>query len=683
MERAQKPASNTTGPVGAAASVTMPDHGRARAVIDTVRPVVDCGRYPVKRVVGEAIDAEADVVADGHDKLGCVLEYRSGVEQRWRETRMRDAGNDTWVASFTPTELGTWEFRIRAWADRFLTWAHDLRARMDAAQEIETDLEIGAGIVKETVRHARESDAELGESLERWANRLVDARSVRERAEAALGPELASLMWNGSPRSHSTVSDPIPVWVDRPRAQFGAWYEMFPRSASADPGRHGTLADTQALLPYVASMGFDVLYLPPIHPIGHTARKGPNNSPDADPDDVGSPWAIGSQAGGHDAIHPELGTLEDFDRLVRAAREHGLEIALDIAFQCSPDHPYVREHPDWFRHRPDGSIQYAENPPKKYQDIYPLDFECQDWRGLWEELLGVFRFWIARGVRIFRVDNPHTKPFAFWEWVIATVREAEPDVIFLSEAFTRPKRMARLAKIGFSQSYTYFAWRSNPDELREYVEELASAPMRDTMRPSFWPNTPDILTEQLQTGGRPGAMARLALAATLSPSYGIYGPVFELCDFTAREGAEENLDSEKYQIRHWNRDDPWSLRHFITAVNRIRRENPALSRLGPISFHHCDDPAHLAYSKRSGDGRNTVLCVVNTDAHSTRAGLVRLDLGRLGIGPDERFTAHDLLTDTRYTWRGADNFVSLDAGLSHIFRVEPADRTERDFEGFA
>jgi starch synthase (maltosyl-transferring) len=444
---------------------------------------------------------------------------------------------------------------------------------------------------------------------------------------------------------------------------------MFPRSASFEPGRHGTLDDVRRRLDYVAEMGFEVLYLPPIHPIGRTERKGRNNSSGAEPDEVGSPWAIGSSDGGHKSVHPDLGTLEDFDRLVAAASEKGIEIALDIAFQCSPDHPYVTEHPEWFRHRPDGSVQYAENPPKKYQDIYPFDFECDNWRALWAELKSIFVFWAERGVLVFRVDNPHTKPFAFWDWVIAEVRREYPDAIFLSEAFTRPKKMQRLAKGGFTQSYTYFTWRKTAEELRAYVEELAKSPLCDLMRPSFWPNTPDILTEQIASGGRDGAMARLVLAATLTPTYGIYGPVYELADFVQRPGAEENLNSEKYEVRWWDRDDRWSLRHFIAGVNRIRRDHPALQQFRRVRFHHCDNTAHLAYSKRSEDGADTVLCVVNTDAMAERWGVVRLDLDSMGLTPDEEFTAHDLLSGIAYAWRGADHAIGLGPGRSHIFRI--------------
>lgn len=658
------------GPAGVAARSRGADDGRTRAVIDAVRPMVDGGRFAAKRVVGETVRVEADAFTDGHDRLGCVLRHRRVGDTAWSETRLRESHNDLWLGEFTPTGVGAWEFGVVAWVDPFLTWSHDLSRRIGAGQGVGTDLEIGAAIVREAATGAKGAD---GSALKGWARRLEDAKTAeRERADAALDDELAELMWRASPRRYAIESPVVPVWVDRRLALFGAWYEMFPRSAAFERGKHGTLDDVRRRLGEVAEMGFDVLYLPPIHPIGRTERKGKNNAPAAGPDDVGSPWAIGAEEGGHKSVHPDLGTLEDFDRLVEAASEQGIEIALDIAFQCSPDHPYVTEHPEWFRHRPDGSIQYAENPPKKYQDIYPFDFECDAWEALWAELKSVFLFWAERGVRVFRVDNPHTKPFAFWDWVIAEVRKDYPDAIFLSEAFTKPKKMQRLAKGGFTQSYSYFTWRPGPEELREYVEELATPPLCDLMRASFWPNTPDILTEQLATGGRDGAMARFVLAATLTPAYGIYGPVYELCDFTQRPGAEENLNSEKYEVRWWDRDDRWSLKHFIGTVNRIRRERPALQQFRRVSFHDCENPAHLAYSKRSQDGADTVLCVVNTDPKAEQWGGVSLDLASMGLTPEDAYTAHDLLTGVAYPWRGAHQVVGLKPGQSHIFRIDGA-----------
>jgi len=475
----------------------------------------------------------------------------------------------------------------------------------------------------------------------------------------------------------------LTVVVEREKARFSTWYELFPRSCSPQPGRHGTLRDCAAWLPYIASMGFDLIYLPPIHPIGRTFRKGKNNSVTAQPDDVGSPWAIGSMEGGHKSIHPELGTLEDFRQFVFKAAEYGLEVAIDIAFQCSPDHPYGREHPEWFRTRPDGTIQYAENPPKKYQDIYPLNFETSQWRELWEELKSVLEHWIHQGVRIFRVDNPHTKAFPFWEWVIRELKGQYPEVIFLAEAFTRPHVMYRLAKLGFSQSYTYFTWRNTKQELTDYFRELTGSDVREYLRPNLWPNTPDILPEFLQVGGRPAFMIRLVLAATLGASYGIYGPAFELCENTPREpGSEEYLNSEKYELKHRDLNSAWSLKDFIGRVNRIRSENPALQSNHSLRFHDTDNPALICYSKATDDLSNIIIVVVNLDAFHTQASWINLDLKTLGLAADHSFQAHDLLGEGRYLWQGARNYVELtpESLPAHILRVRKWVRTERDFD---
>ncbi len=472
------------------------------------------------------------------------------------------------------------------------------------------------------------------------------------------------------------------VVVERPRAAYGAWYELFPRSCSPEPGRHGTLRDCAERLAYVAGMRFDVVYLPPIHPIGRTHRKGRDNSPTAAPGDPGSPWAIGAPEGGHTAVHPELGTLEDFDHLLARARELGLEIALDIAFQCSPDHPWVKEHPEWFRHRPDGSIQYAENPPKRYQDIYPFDFECADWRALWQALLEVVLFWAKRGVLVFRVDNPHTKPFAFWEWLIAEVRARHPEAVFLSEAFTRPKVMRYLAKVGFSQSYTYFTWRNTKQELVDYFTELTCTPVREYLRPNLFANTPDINPEFLQSGQRSAFALRLVLAATLAGSYGIYGPPFELCVGDALPGREEYRGSEKYEIRHWDLDSPDSLAPLIRRINQIRRDNPPLVRHGPVRFLPVDNDQLLAYLRTAPGDVDPVLVVVNLDPHHVQSGFLELPTAELGLDPEHGLQVHDLLGNGRYLWRGARNYVQLDpaATPAHVFRLRRHVRTERDFD---
>jgi starch synthase (maltosyl-transferring) len=473
------------------------------------------------------------------------------------------------------------------------------------------------------------------------------------------------------------------VIAEREKARFSTWYEVFPRSTGDEPGRHGTFGDCEQRLPYIASMGFDVVYLPPIHPIGHRFRKGKNNSPAAEPGDVGSPWAIGDETGGHTAIHPELGTLEQFQSFLAAARGLGLEVALDIAFQCTPDHPWTRTHPEWFRKRPDGTTQYAENPPKKYEDIYPLDFETAQWRELWEALKGVVDFWIAQGVRLFRVDNPHTKPFRFWEWCIDAVRAEHADVLFLAEAFTRPHVMKRLAKLGFSQSYTYFTWRDTKAELIVYFTELIKSAVSEYLQPNLWPNTPDILPQVLQVGGHPAFMMRLLLAATLSASYGIYGPAFELGENTPREqGGEEYLNSEKYELRQWNLDSPQNIRHFIARVNHIRRDNPALQHNRSLTFHETDNPNLICYTKTSDDLSNAIIVVVNLDCAHTQSGWVTLDARQLGIEPGKTFQAEDLLSGGHFLWRTPRDYVELapDRFPGHILRVRRWVRTEKDFD---
>jgi starch synthase (maltosyl-transferring) len=654
--------------------------GRQRVIIEGVEPEVDCGRFPVKRTVGERVRVEADAFTDGHDAVTVRLLWRPESQEKWREAAMEPLGNDRWRAEFTPKEQGRWLYTVTAWVDRFKTWRRDLKKRVDAGQDVASDLLVGAELVREASERAAKSDARVLAAL---AEDLEKKTDLSDRLALALDEELALLMDRHADRGSATVySKELAVVVDRERARFSTWYEMFPRSTGPE-GKHGTFRDAEARLPYIAGMGFDVLYLPPIHPIGTTFRKGKNNAVTAEPGDVGSPWAIGAEEGGHKAILPELGMEEDFRRFVQKAREHGLEIALDVAFQTSPDHPYVKEHPEWFRKRPDGTIQYAENPPKKYQDIYPFDFETGEWRALWEELKSVFDHWIGFGVKIFRVDNPHTKPFPFWEWVIKEIKREHPDVLFLSEAFTRPKIMYRLAKLGFTQSYNYFPWRNRRWELVEYFTELTQTPVREFFRPNLWPNTPDILTEPLQIGGRPAFVQRLMLAATLGASYGIYGPAYELMEHLPRErGSEEYLDSEKYQLRQWDLERPDSLSELIALVNRIRRENPALQSDRSLRFHTADNEQILCYSKMAGD--NVIVVAVNLDPNYAQAAWVELDLPALGLEGDQPFQVHDLLTGARYLWHGSRNFVRLDPHQvpAHIFRVRRRVRSERDFDYF-
>ena len=658
----------------------------SRVVIEEVTPELDGGRFPVKRTVGEEVVVEADVLAEGHDVLRAVVLHRAESEGAWTEVPMTPIGHDRWRAAFVVRVLEPHRYTVEAWVDGFLGWRHGLERKLEAGAVEPVDLLVGAALVDAAAERAEVDRAEDAPPLRTWAAALRGAGPLEARAARALEDELAALVMRHPDRTHAARHPrELLVNVERERARTGAWYELFPRSASADPGRHGTFDDVIARLPYVAGMGFDVLYLPPIHPIGRAFRKGKNNVPMAGPDDVGSPWAIGADEGGHSAIHPGLGTIEDFRRLVARAREHGLELALDLAFQCAPDHPWVREHPEWFRQRPDGSIQYAENPPKKYQDVYPIEFENPHWRELWAALLGVVERWADEGARIFRVDNPHTKPFPFWEWLIREARRTRPDLVFLAEAFTRPKVMARLAKLGFSQSYTYFTWRNTKPELERYLTELTRGEAREYFRPAFWPNTPDILPEPLQFGGRPVFQARLVLAATLAATYGIYGPAFELLDARAvRPGSEEYLDSEKYQLRHWDLDREDSLRDFVARVNQIRREHPALHSNESLVFHAVDNDQLLAYSKATPDLSDVVLVIVNLDPHHVHSGWVELPRERLGLGRDEPYQVHDLLGGGRYLWHGPRNFVQLDprAAPAQIFRIRRRVRTERDFDYF-
>ncbi|ABS27267.1 alpha-1,4-glucan--maltose-1-phosphate maltosyltransferase [Anaeromyxobacter sp. Fw109-5] len=654
-----------------------------RVVIENVTPEIDGGRFPIKRTVEEQVVVEADVFTDGHESLAAVLRYRRESDPAWTELPMVPLGNDRYRASFGVHALEPYRYTVEAWLDPFATWEHGLAKKATAAAVEPVDLLVGAELVEQAASRAPD---EAAARLRRWAAALRGDEPLEARVRRALDPELRQLVARHPDRAHAARHPrELAVSVDRERARFSSWYELFPRSASQEPGRHGTFQDVLDRLPDVASMGFDVLYLPPIHPIGHAYRKGPNNAPQASPGDVGSPWAIGGPEGGHTALHPRLGTIEDFRRLVARAGELGLEVALDLAFQCSPDHPWVKEHPQWFHRRPDGSIQYAENPPKKYQDVYPIEFDNPDWRGLWAALLGVVEHWAEEGVRIFRVDNPHTKPFRFWEWLIAEARRARPELVFLAEAFTRPKVMAHLAKAGFAQSYTYFTWRNTKGELTQYLTELTRTQAKEYFRPNFWPNTPDILPEPLQYGGRPAFQARLVLAATLASSYGIYGPAFEHLEARAvRPGSEEYLDSEKYQLRHWDLERADSLRDFVARVNRIRHENPALQSNEGLTFHRIDNEQLLAYSKATEDLADLVLVVVNLDPHHVHAGWLELPLELLGLSRDEPYQVHDLLGDGRYLWHGARNYVELDprSAPAQIFRIRRRVRTERDFDYF-
>ena len=649
----------------------LPNQLRRRVAIDRVRPEVDGGRFAAKRVRGDEVVVEADIVCDGHDELDCRLLVRHGETGQWTVVPMECQGNDLWRASFIADRIGPWQFVVAARVDAYATWARDLGRREEAGDDLRVELVVGSELVA-AAAHA--APAAVAVEIEKLAAQLKSP-TWKEIVHA---PRLVELMALYADRRDETRLDPPrQVWVDRARARFSSWYEVFPRSWGRVPGEHGTLSELAERLEYVRWMGFDVLYLAPIHPIGRAFRKGRNNALDAGPDDVGSPWGIGGPDGGHTAIHPQLGSFDDFERLRARAESLGMELALDLAVQCSPDHPWVREHPEWFRHRPDGTIQYAENPPKKYQDIVPFDFQCDQWRQLWEALGGAVRFWVERGVRIFRVDNPHTKPFAFWEWLIADIHRTHPEVLFLSEAFTRPKTMYRLATLGFTQSYTYFTWRTEKREMAAYLEEVTTPPIADFFRPNFWPNTPDILHETLQHGGRPMFMARLALAALAVGNWGIYGPAMELLEAAPlKPGGEEYLDSEKYEIKRWDLDAPHSLAPFIRQLNEIRRTEPSLSRVRPPLVQETDDPQVLAWCRHDRLGGNRVLVVVDMVPGTTRRTRITLDRAALDLESADAILAHDLLAGGEHAWAidGIAVECTADAPV-RVFRIVPLDTT--------
>jgi starch synthase (maltosyl-transferring) len=655
--------------------------GDVRAVwIASVWPELDGGRFPVKRVVGETFEVSADILREGHEALAAVLRYRTVKDTAWREVPMALVDNDRWAGRFLLEENTRYLYTIEAYPDAYGAWAADLRKRLAADMDVTSELLEGAVLVKAVLGRAAGADrAWIEEQLAR-----IEAAPPGEQARLLLDEATAALVARYPDRSVATHYDhELEVVVDRPRARAGAWYEMFPRSQGRVPGRHGTFKDCLDRLPAIAAMGFDVIYLPPIHPIGVSFRKGRNNSAVAGPDDPGSPWAIGSTAGGHKDIEPALGTLEDFRALVRAAREAGIEIALDYALQCSPDHPWVRQHPEWFHRRPDGTIKYAENPPKKYQDIYPINFHCREREALWEECRSIVLFWMEQGVRIFRVDNPHTKPIPFWAWLIREVQAVAPDVIFLAEAFTRPKLMQALAKVGFTQSYTYFTWRTFKDELIAYLTELCRTEMAEYFRGNFFANTPDILPPILQEGGRPAFKMRLLLAATLSPTYGIYSG-YELCENAALPGTEEYQDSEKYEIKVRDWDAPGHIKAYIARINAIRRRHPALSESRTLAFHECAGDDILFYGKRSADGRDVIWVVVNLDPFEAHESELRLPMAELGLPPDGHVRVHELITDQRQLWRGPTHTIRLDPARepAAIFRVAALPRKAFDDLGY-
>ncbi len=654
---------------------------RLAIIIERVEPEVDSGRWPIKREVGDRVEVSADIFREGHDVLNAVLRYRTIAESVWHEVPLTHVNNDRWAGYFDVEENTRYRYTVGAFTNTFESWRQEVSKKSQAGEQIDSELLEGRALVERAAKRATGSDQTgIEEFLKQWRS----ANGQEAALAVALHEELSGLVTRCQERTGWTLYHrELEVVVDRVQARYSAWYELFPRSQGTTPGQGGTFKDVETRLPAIKAMGFDVLYLTPIHPIGRTNRKGKNNSLVTEPGDPGSPYAIGNEQGGHDAIEPGLGTIEDFDRFQEAVRSHGMEIAMDFAINCSPDHPYVTQHPEWFAHRPDGTIKYAENPPKKYQDIYNVDFYCQDWQGLWNEMRRVLLFWADHGVKIFRVDNPHTKPVAFWQWVIKEVQDRYPDVIFLSEAFTRPKMMKVLAKAGFTQSYTYFTWRNFKQELTDYMKELAHSEMKEYFRPNFFTNTPDILPEILQHGGRPAFMFRLVLAATLSPSYGIYSG-YELCENRALPGKEEYLDSEKYECKVWDWDRPGHITEYVTTLNRIRRENPALHELENIEFYDADNEHVLFYGKRTLDGRSTVLVAVNLNPFQVQEAHLRIPIGALGINPDEMYQLHNLLTDHRDLVKGDDYFVRLDPQQdpAAIYAVRRWTHREQDFDYF-
>lgn len=640
--------------------------GKRRVIIENVQPLVDGGLYPAKRTVGETVQVSASIFGDGHDHLRASVLFKKKGASRWSTVEMRPTFNDEWAASFKVEEKGTYVFTIDAWVDHFETWYDGFKKKAAAKVDVKVELMEGAAFLRTLANNGLAN-------LMNLASKLENTHKHAEAIQVVLSNEFEQIVHDYPLKENETrYPTELEIRVEHNKANFSAWYEFFPRSSSLEAGKHGTFQDCIKLLPRVAAMGFDVLYFPPIHPIGKINRKGRNNNVRSEKGEPGSPWAIGSDEGGHKSILPALGTLEDFKKLIAEAKKMGIDVAMDIAFQCAPDHPYVKDHPDWFKQRPDGSIQYAENPPKKYQDIYPFNFESDDWKNLWEELKSVFLYWIEQGVVIFRIDNPHTKPIPFWQWVIAEVHKTYPDVIFLSEAFTRPKIMASLAKVGFTQGYTYFTWRVSKQEIIEYMNELVYGPSRNYFRPNFWPNTPDILPYHLQNAGENSFIMRYAMAATLSSNFGVYGPSYEFYENTPIEGKEEYWNSEKYEVRHYDWKRTNRMTDIMSILNRIRKENPALQSTWNIQFCTIENSQLLAYLKATDDLSNIILCVVNLDVNGKQSGFVQLPKDRLRLGDKINVKLHDLITDEHYTWAQEWNFVELNPFKMpfHLFKVE-------------
>jgi starch synthase (maltosyl-transferring) len=641
------------------------EHGKRRVIIENVQPRVDGGLYPAKRSVGERVDVTAAIYGDGHDHIRAEVLYKKEGAKAWSVIELQQTFNDDWQASFYVPEKGTYLFTIQAWIDHFDTWYDGFKKKANAKVEVKVELMEGAILLRTL--------GETNKELISLARKLEDTAKYQAAIDTVLSAEFATVVHENPLRENETkLGYEVSVQVEHTKANYSAWYEFFPRSASLESGKHGTFADCIRLLPRISAMGFDVLYFPPIHPIGKVNRKGKNNNVKSKPGEPGSPWAIGSDEGGHKSILPALGTMDDFKKLIGEAKKLDIDIAMDIAFQCAPDHPYVTEHPEWFKQRPDGSIQYAENPPKKYQDIYPFNFETDNWKELWEELKSVFLFWMEQGITIFRIDNPHTKPIPFWHWVIAEVQKVNPDVIFLSEAFTRPKIMASLAKVGFTQGYTYFTWRVSKQELIEYVNDLVYGASRNYFRPNFWPNTPDILPYHLQNQNENSFILRYALAATLSSNYGVYGPSYEFYENVPVEGREEYFESEKYEIRNYDWKRTNRMTDIMSILNKIRKENSALQSTWNIQFCPIENSQLIAYLKATDDLSNIILVIVNLDSNRGQSGYVQLPKERLKLGDKINVKLHDLITDERFTWIQEWNYVDLSPHKMpfHLFKLE-------------
>ena len=644
-------------------------NGQSRVYAAILSPVVDGGQYSIRRVVDQWVNVEARVICDGHDVIQAALQFKPMDAKEWKEHRIWSKAEDLWGGRFQVESQGWWVYRVSGWVDHGLSWREGLLKKAHDGQFVKTELNDGIPIL-ESIMKQYKSDKTSVNYLKKLIVLIRDETKYKEALTAALSNNLQHILYTCPEKRFISTSKEYLVYVDRKKALFSAWYEFFPRSASPDPGKHGTFKDCEEILPRVKEMGFDVLYFPPIHPIGEVNRKGKNNATTANPDDVGSPWGIGSKLGGHDAIHPELGSLKDFKDLIEKAKEMDIEIAMDLALQCAPDHPWVKEHPTWFKWRSDGTVQYAENPPKKYQDILPIYFETEDWKALWEAIRDVTLYWIKQGVTIFRVDNPHTKPFVFWEWLIAEIKKDYPDIIFLSEAFTRSALMYHLGKIGFTQSYTYFSWKNSKYELINYMNELTRGTTAEIFRPNFWPNTPDINTFPMQNGNQSLYMLRIFLAATLSSSYGMYGPAYEMLIHEAMPGKEEYYRSEKYEIYHWNWEARNPLTMIITMLNRIRQSHPALQETNNWENCQVQNEHLIAYYKQNEDGTDKILCVVNLHPFERQSGNLQAPLHRIGVHQGQQFVVQDLISGNSWIWAQEWNYVALDPGMPfHLFHV--------------